>query len=401
MLKYLSQAGIGALMIMGICCADLAQAKDLTPEPDGIQTGGFVLHPGASAAIAFDARGSQGHNDGYVDLGVQLNTRLANEETKSWDNKVAFNWKQYWGIGDAKANGGPDITVSTNADLFKQSMFRVAPNASYSYLSDPEDDDLRQDFVNHHLAAGVAAYIQPSAGAVFSQRIAYHFDGKFYPDHSDVSNMQHRIDAVTRWNFLPQTSMALNIDFRITHYLESVRGTSDQFQYGGNTNSTSMPIRLTYSLQGLMLARLSYQLGLGYAYQNYTNGLKEHMFTMNAKLKYEFEGKKSLSLEYKKDFNNVIYGDYYKSHRVDLTFNALWFDHLQTEIAAGFGAFDFKSLETMPRTDYLVNAQANIDYHFFPGMKLGLHYRLRLNVSDYYGASYIKNMISLNFAYEY
>ena len=389
------------MLLLAFMGSSIVEAKSKEPESDGLQAGGFVMHPGADVAIAYDGRDKIGSDDGFVDVGVHFNTHLADETTKSWTNQLSFKWRQFWGLGEANADGGPEVNVSTNADLFKLSMFRIAPSASYTYFSDPEDDNLRRDFEHHSAKAGVGLYIQPGAGAIFSQRIGYQFSGRFYTEHSDVSHLVHRVDSVTRWNFLPQTSMSLLVDFRAITYLDDDRNVSPSIDEEDTHNSSSYPIRVKYSLQGLMLARMSYVLGLGYAYENYDNGLKEHMFIMNARLRYDFSSNAGIYLEYKKDFDNVIYGDYYKLHRVTLGFDGLWFDHLQTDFKLGYGNFNFRSESDSSRRDNMIIAEAKIFYHFFPGMKLGLEYNLRYNTSDIDSAGYAKNMAILSFAYEY
>jgi hypothetical protein len=213
--------------------------------------------------------------------------------------------------------------------------------------------------------------------------------------------MENKVDSVTRWNFLPQSSMALEIDFRAINYLEDNKhaiGIASE----DSQNASSYPIRIKYSLQGLLFARLSYILGLGYAYENYDNGLKEHLFIMNARLRYDFTSNSGLYVEYKKDFDNIVYGDYYKYHRVILGLDALWFEHLQTDLNVGYGNFDYRTKsDNASRIDNLITAQANIYYHFFPGLKLGVEYRLRDNLSDVDYVEYCRHLITLNFAYEY
>ncbi|MBQ9817364.1 MAG: hypothetical protein IJM59_07875 [Proteobacteria bacterium] len=399
MLKYLLTACMGALLLA--LCSSHAVAKSSEPEPNGIQAGGFVMHPGADASIGYDVRDTQGEDDGLAQIGVHFRTKLADEKLHSWDNNVAFNWRQYWGLGNADPDGGYDVKVSSVADIFKTRFFRIAPSVSYAFLNEPEDDNLRADFKNHHVIAGAAFYIQPSAGAVFSQRLGYQFNGRFYSEHSDVSNMENKVDSVTRWNFLPQSSMALEIDFRAINYLEDNKhaiGIASE----DSQNASSYPIRIKYSLQGLLFARLSYILGLGYAYENYDNGLKEHLFIMNARLRYDFTSNSGLYVEYKKDFDNIVYGDYYKYHRVILGLDALWFEHLQTDLNVGYGNFDYRTKsDNASRIDNLITAQANIYYHFFPGLKLGVEYRLRDNLSDVDYVKYCRHLFTLNFAYEY
>lgn len=390
-----------ATLCLSLCSFD-AQAKPSDPEPDGIQAGGFVIHPGADAGVSFNYENNSEYGskkDGLVDISAHLKTHLVDEEIRSWNNEVSLKWRQFWGIGSRNPDGGINVRIATDADLLKKSIFRISPSASYTYVSEPEDENLRQDYKNHNISAGSAFIIQPGEGAIFSERISYRFNGHLYQDRSDITNFAHRIESMTRWNFLPQTSMALMIDFRITHYLEDSRGSvenSDAYE-----NSNSYPIRIKYSFQGLLLDRLSYALGAGYAYVYYSNSLKEHMFIMNAKLKYEFNENVDISLEYRKDFETVVYGDYYKYHNVMLKFGALWFDHLKTDLDLGYSNFDYRSLDGNTRNDNLFSAQANIYYHFFPGLKLGLEYKLRYNSSDLVVADYSRHLITLNLGYEY
>lgn len=389
-----------ATLVLLVACMNTATAKPTTPEPDGIQVGGFILHPGADVSVSYDFQTTDRYGttkDGLVDVGVHLNTKLANEETKSWDNKIGVMWEQYWGIGNQDPQGGINLNISTNADLFKKSFFRIAPSASYTYVTEPEDANLVRDYKNHNVSAGSVFTFQPGEGAIFSERIAYNFVGHFYDDRSDINNMAHRIESLTRWNFLPNTSMSLMVDFRITHFLEDERGNERDGIY---ENSTSYPVRIKYSLQGLLLARLSYILGAGYSYVYYTNGLKEHMFIMNARIKYEFTDYISLALDYRKDFENVVYGDYYKYHRVGLTFDALWFNHLQTQAELGYGGYDFIT-NYNARKDNLFSVKGVVNYYIFPGMKLGLEYKLRYNNSDLAGAGYIRHQALFNIGYEY
>lgn len=388
------------MLVFILSTAVTAQAKNVDPEAKGIQAGGFVMHPGAKLSLGYNTRGSQGSDDGLVDIGVHFRTRMADDKKYAWDNNISFKWRQFWGLGDADSNGGPDVLLSSQADLLKENIFRIAPHVSYSYVNDPEDDNLRKDYENHRVKAGVGLYIQPGGGKIFSQRIGYKFNGQFYTEHSDVSHVVNTIDSVTRWNFFPNTSMSLTVDFRVISYLED-----DARLAGGDapesSNSSSYPVRIKYGLQGLLLARLSYTLGLGYAYENYDNGMKEHMFIMNARLRYDFNEHNGIYLEYKKDFDNVIYGDYYKFHRVTLGYDACFAEHLTLNLEGGFGAFDFRNFSEVKRADYLVTASAGIYYHFIAGVKLGLDYRLRYNMSDADDSDYVKNYITLNFAYEY
>ena len=385
-------------------CTDVALARGV-PEPHGIHAGGMVIHPGAELDLAVDVDKNEMHTDtqtdGLIDVGAFLHTRLEDEKLRSWNNEVKFQWRQFWGLGDRKSDGGCNVQVKTEADLFKESFFRIAPNASYTFINEPEDEYQRKDFQNHTISAGSSFYLQPGGGAIFMERLSYNFYGHFYQERSDISYMRHRVESTTRWNFLPNTSMALTASFTPTSYLEDERKNSDINSDATTPNNSSYPFRIKYSLQGLLLPRLSYSLGAGYAYVYYTNKNTEHMFIMNARLTYEFSADASIRIAYKKDFDNSTYGDYQKYHRVTAAFNGFWFNHLETKLEVGYGRFAFQSLTAIPRTDNLLSVTANLNYYFFPGLSLGAEYKLRYNDSDIYGANYSRHLVTLGVRYEY
>ena len=402
----ISKICLAALIFFAVG-SNVALAKNSEPEAKGIQAGNFVIHPGVDASVAYHMRDNEAHtehNDGFVDIGAHLRTHLLEESANKWDNSLEFVWRQYWGLGDARTTGAPDVRVSTEADLFRQNTFRLAPSASYYYIGDPEDDNLRREATNHHVRGGLDFYIQPGAGAIFSQKLGYQVSGKIYTGGNDNDYFSHRISSLTRWNFMPNTSMALDIDFRINHFLH-------------DTHEMSLPIRVKYDLTGLLLARLSYDLGLGYAYDGYSydssDKLIGSMFIVKARLRYDFTDDVGLFVEYKRDFDiSVLQGvSYYKYNRVKLGFNALWFKHLQTDLSFGYGAFGFVAdsedgarkdfVGDYGRSDNLLSAEANIFYHFIPGFKLGLEYRLRYNLSNANNAEYNRNLFMLSLAYEY
>lgn len=403
-----------ALILLFLC--NTAMAKDRTPEPKGIETNGFVLHPGATLGIGFDTYNNRQFfsSDGMVDIGLHFKTRLENEELYSWNNSISFDWNQYWGLSYYQnANGGPDAHVSTHADLFKKSIVRLTPSASYKYNSEAEDSNLNTIPVNHSIVAGTYMTVQPGSGAIFSERVGYHFNGTIFQHAASVSWFEHRIDSLTRWNFLPQTHMALAVDFRYIHYMRDTRKTND-IEAAGNRrdNPTGMPVRIKYSLGGLLTQRLSYDLGAGYAFIYYDPGTKVHSWLLNALLRYDIRSNIGMQIEYKKDFETSTFADYYNFHRVVASFDAIWFDKLQTEISAGYGYYDYQTDFTLnpdipERKDHLISLDAGVHYQFLDGLRLGLTYRLRVdnnNLEEDYGyarGDFSKNRIMLKLNYEY
>ncbi len=407
---------INLLTLLIVLNGTMVMAKDRTPEAKGIKAGNFILHPGATLGLGYDVYDDNDYfsSDGLVDVGLHFKTRLDDDELYSWDNNLAFNWLQYWGFsyfGDA--NGGPKVRVSSSADLFKKSLVRLTPTVSYNFDSEAEDSNQNSIPINHKIHAGTYISFQPGEGAVFSERIGYHFNATLYQHAASISFFEHQVDSVTRWNFLPQTHMTLTADFRYVDYMRDTRRTNTMEEAGNQReNPTGYPVRIRYALGGLLTPRLSYELGAGYTYIHYKPNDPVHSWLLNAMLRYDIRSNIGLKLDYNKDFENSSYADFYNYHRVMLTFDALWFDKLQTQLSAGYGYYDYQTnyesnANIAKRQDHLISADAEIYYNFMRGLRLGVTYRYRQNFTNldddggYAKGDYSKHRLMLQFGYEY
>jgi hypothetical protein len=372
-----------------------AKASPKGPEPEGILAGSVLIHPGAKLDIGFNSNKGHGSGDaqadGYLDAGVSLRAKLKNHPDHDWDAKTSFNWMQFFGAGDAYADYGWSVRLATNADLFKTRILRIAPLLSYSYVDQPEDENLRQDHKNHYLAGGANFTIQPGEGKIFSQKIGYTLNSFIYPSHSELTYLDHRFELLTKWNFLPVSSLTLLLDQRIIHYVGADSAGSDR-------NALGTPFRVKAGLNGLLLSSLSYSLGLGYSYALYHGSYKEHMFIMNADLGYEFTKDMRLSVGYKKDHENSSSGPFYKFHRIKLGYDALFIQRLSLSLAFTTSIIHFQPDQ---RRDLLFGISSNLYYHFFAGLKLGIDYKMRINRSEADLGSYMQHVVGLSFAYEY
>ena len=386
--------------------ASPAVAKDRTPEPKGIVTNGFILHPGADLSIGVDSYEADNVGasvDGLIDVGVHFKTRLEHEENYSWDNKLSFNWRQYWGLGLlGSTDGGASVSVSTSADLFKKSMFKLSPEASYHYSASAEDANLNSIPDNHTITVGTYGSIQPGGGSVFYERLGYHFSDTIYPDDPTLTHMEHRIESRTQWNFLPQTHMALDVDFRIIHFTESERETSYIYDDSTRTNPFGLPLRLKYSLGGLFTTRLSYDIAAGYTYIYYDPNKPVHSWLLSAKVRYDFTNNIGLQAGYKHDYETATFGDYYLFHKAEIGFDALFFDRLQTELKFAY-AYNTYTVgdDNNARNDHFLTADLNLYYSFLSGLRLGVNYKLRADIADMVDCSYLRNSAYLTLSYEY
>jgi len=384
----------------------MPHAADETPRhEDGIQAGGFILRPGASFSLGFDSLGAKddvnSKGDGFVDIGIHLKTKLRDEDTHSWNNKLSIHWEQFFGLDNEPPSGEPTVVLTSEADLFKESFLRISPKLSYSYLPGPALDEFQMFHDNHDMRLGSAFILQPDQGASVSQRLGYFFHGKIYQGLMGLTFFDHRFDAATRWTFFPELSMALNLDFRVIHYLKAERPASNDSISTQQANHTALPFRVKYSLGGTALEHFNYELGAGYSYAYYGKEAKSHLFIMHAKFECAFTEDTKIFVEYRKDHNNALYGDFYRFHRGTFGFDALWFERLHTTASFGVGYFTFQASHTAIRKDLLLYAQASIDYSFMPNMHLGVDYTAHHNTSDMAIAEYTKHVVTLHFGYEY
>ncbi|MBQ1266203.1 MAG: hypothetical protein IIY06_05480 [Proteobacteria bacterium] len=403
-IRYLYIPMLAALLM----CSN-ATAKDRTPEPQGIETNGFILHFGADLSLGVDSvdNSTITSTDGLIDVGAHFSTKRADSDIHAWSNNIRFNWKEYFGLGlHDNPDGGPFVSISSSADLFKKSLFRLTPSVTYRFTSDAEDTNQHTVPDNHLVKLGTYLTIQPGSGAIFSERIGYHFTGTIYPDQDSITYFDHRIDSYTRWNFLPRTHMALLFDFHVVHFKNDTRKGNVDGSTSERKNPFGLPIRLKYSLGGLITETLSYDIGAGYAFIYYDPGTKKHSWLLNAKLRYDIRPNVGLGLEYKKDFETSPYADYYNYHRIAFDFDALWIDRIETTASVSCGFYDYQTdfitnADVVARKDTIISANLGIFYNFMPGLRLGVKYSFRDNISDYDLASYEKHKAAIEFTYEY
>lgn len=387
------------LASLWLVLAQNAVANPKGPQPPGILLGNVALHPGAQLDIGYNSNKGHGDGtrtndvlgDGYINVGATFRTELTNFDDYSWQSNFNFFWQQFFGAGKARTEGGAIVRAATSADIFKTRILRITPQFSYAFVDQPEDENLRQDFRNHFVSLGSGFLIQPGEGKIFSQKIAYNLNSFIYPSRSEYSYLDHRFELLTKWYFLPVSSLTLLLEQRVIHYLNSSDSESEPRSLGA-------PFRVKLGLQGLLLSRLSYTLGLGYSYAYYKDALSEHMFIMQADLGYSFTDSIKLSVGYKKDHENSNTGTYYKFHRIKLGFDGFFIDHLTTSLAFTTSIVQFS---TEQRQDLLFGFSANLFYHFFAGLKLGVDYRMRINKSDADLGSYMQHVVGLSLVYEY
>ena len=395
---------VAALLLCGS-----AAAKDRTPEPKGIETNGFILHFGANLSLGVDSLENNmlQSTDGMIDIGAHFSSKLADTEIYEWNNRISFDWQEYFGLGlHDNPDGGPSVSVSSSADLFKKSLFRLTPSISYRYQSAAEDANLNAIPDNHRIGLGTYLTIQPGSGSIFSERIGYHFKGVLYPDHDSITYFDHRIDSYTRWNFLPKTHMALLFELHVIHFKEDARKPYADTEAVARDNPFGVPIRLKYNLGGLITETLSYDLGAGYAYIYYNPGTKKHTWLLNAKLRYDIRPNVGLGLEYKKDFDTSAYADYYNYHRIIFSFDALWIDRIETTASLSYGHYDYEmdytaNPQATQRSDHLLSANVGVYYNFMPGLRLGVKYTFRDDITDFFQGSYEKHKAAIEFTYTY
>ena len=424
------------LLVIAVWCVPFSVSGNPRAEkPAGIRAGGFLLHPGGDLSFGFDSYvkdlwKSSGVmdsvRDGYLEAGASFRTRLEDEVQHSWNNSFRYGYRQYFGAGAGDSDYAMNALIRSEGDIFKLSLLRGEVVGQYRYSDTPEDDFMNRSYTNHDVLAGASLYIQPGEGKVISQKFGYRFHMTLFSEFHSLSSMEHQISSLTRWNFLPFTSMTLLIDSRFFSYMKSVRDVVTSEVPGSEAlpsyNLDSRPLRAKYGIQGLMLSSLSFGVNAGYGYSFFVkrsgfSAPNEHYFLFDAFLKYYFTEDISIKGSYRYDFH-PYYGGLYRYHQADLEFSAEFWRHFLIDIELRYQYLAFKIQDevegsetasakpTIFRNDHHVGLVFEAGYRIWEGFKVSASYELRSYMGRYLcgglpDPDYNRHLALLKVIYEY
>lgn len=199
-----------------------------------------------------------------------------------------------------------------------------------------------------------------------------------------ANSMGNLLTLDTSWKWLPKTALVLVVSQGYISYFNDENGVS---------KPTSYPFHAMAGVRGLITAKLTVNLTLGYANGFYStsrpgpSGFRGN-FTANADIIYRPTVLTSVNLGYRRDFQNAILGDYYYLDSIYLNVGQA----IAGRLGFGFSArYDSRSFQNIPlangtftnRHDNYWQVGANLDYHMKEWTYAGVAYTYFSNSSDY------------------
>jgi hypothetical protein len=202
-----------------------------------------------------------------------------------------------------------------------------------------------------------------------------------------ANSMSHLLTLDSSWKWLPKTALVLQISQGYTSYLNT--------NAAGERKASSLPLHVMAGVRGLITAKLSVNLLVGYGNGFYdtihTSTAGAGAFTVGAELNYRPTILTSIGLGYRRDFQNAVLGDFYYVDAVYLNVGQAIAGRLGFGLTARYESRSFQNIPltidpngpVTSRHDNYFQVGANLDYHIREWTYAGVAYMLMDNSSDY------------------
>jgi hypothetical protein len=365
-------------------------------EGPGIKLGeSLVFHPGIAIEGAFDSNpfyrdGSNAagylHLVPHLDLSTLPPQRRTDGDGAVAPQKVDFRFKTALGYREYLTS---DATIQAQRALEVDSGLLLAlfPQGVFSF-------ELGDDFAR--TVTGLYAEVASSLGRdtnrvvarfrfapgggrlTFGLSYAFNFDIFEDANLGGANRLFHEIALNAKWKILPKTAVTLDVTEQIYDYYDPTGGV-----YGTNAalqNVSSKPLRIYAGLVGLITARLSTVLKLGYGNGFYDKGTSYNMLLALAELGYQFGPFAKMKLGFEHGFQDSIYGNYFTDERA-----YLGYDHLiaQRVILHLLGDYRYRNYSGLPAgvvslKQNIVSLDVGADYQIKDWIYVGLGYNLQV-----------------------
>ncbi len=230
-----------------------------------------------------------------------------------------------------------------------------------------------------------------------------------------ATSMGNLLTLDTAWKWLPKTALTLQVSQGYISYFNTQQGTAVK-------KPASLPLHALVGLRGLISAKLTVNLAVGYSNGFYDSGragpsgVRGSIAGM-ADLTFRPTLLTTIALGYRHDFQNAILGDFYYVDAVYLNIGQAVAGRVGLGVSARYESRSFRWIPVTggpagaftDRHDNYVQAGANLDYHMRDWTYAGVAYTLMLNDSGYEPANpmdpgrvnYVKHLVfaRLGFAY--
>jgi len=253
----------------------VAQEDDRAAPGDtvGFNVNGFKLTPRTFVEILYDSNVFNQADTETDDLsdsllvipGAEFNVTTLNP--RDVDLQISSMARgEIYTIGEdaVTSQTGFETSLDASAAIGPSNTVVWTPLASYTRNNRPQFAATNESYNENIVGGGLDVDIRPSGGQIFSQRIGYRVDYYTLEQIGDLDRINNTLESTTRWNFLPQTGLLLEIRQSFINYFDENRDTAGGATTVNLANVNSTPFRAMIGIAGLMFNRIDFALKLGY-----------------------------------------------------------------------------------------------------------------------------------------
>lgn len=405
---FVALCATAAIASASLCWAPLACAQDGSASSNappassaGILAGPILLQPELFVEASYDSNvfsqnigelpaGKTLTSSWLIVPGFLLKASTPDPKDTSLSASARLSSDLYLSSDDSLlAQSGIDFTSNAALTLNRLGLIAWKPSLSYNRTNSPQYTANNDSYNEHILNLGLDMIIQPEGGHVFNSTLGYNVRAYFLEQFSDFNRQTHSLLSHTRWSFLFQTALLLNIDWQLVNY-----STSQPSPQNANLDPTaiytlsnvgSAPIRISSGISSLLFGRLDFRLLGGYAYTFYDSGPNDHLLLLHASVGYQWPDESKTRIGYVKDFSDTTFGNYLTFHRIFAQWEKGFFDkRLNTSLQTNIDIRSYSGVANTPQRDEtFVSLTSSFDWRFIDSFKAGLRYQLTLNSTDF------------------
>ena len=367
-------------------------------EGPGIKLGeSLVFHPGIALAGTFDSNalysesGAKAagylHLLGHLDLATLSAQRRTDGEGTVIPPKVEFRlktalgYREYLSSNEAiQAQRAFEVDAGLSLVLFPQRLFSFEFSDDFARTVTARYQDAASS-LGRDTNRAVARFRLTPGGGRLTFGLSYGLSFDIFEDAAlgGANRIFHEIALNAKWKILPKTAITLDVIEQFYDYYDPAGGV-----YGDDAltppNVNSKPLRIYAGLVGLITARLSATLKLGYGNGFYDQGTSYNMLLAVAELGYHFGPFAKLKLGYEHGFQDSIYGNYFVDENVYLGYDHLIAQRVLLHALLDYRYRTYKGLPTgIPALNQnLVSIDVGGDYQIKDWVYVGLGYNLQV-----------------------
>jgi hypothetical protein len=255
----------------------------------GIRVGDLELHPGLAGEFGYDSNyyhrsdsGAEGSVVGTLRLRITPSFSIATLSDQRRDvtpgsappdfefrGDVSATYNEFFpvtGTEFERSNVHEQRNVGGNLGLSLGIMPRRTWSATLfgdlGRAINPTDQGLPASTFNRITTRTGGELVYTPGGGLLDWRLGYAFNGTFFEDFDNLTNVEHELMTRGRWRFLPRTAVLYDARFGFISYPSA--GTTAQ------DKTSSHPVRTRLGLSGLITPSFALMMMAGYGASFYT-----------------------------------------------------------------------------------------------------------------------------------